>query len=341
MISCLASEVVQRKDYLSEDEVTTLYFGGGTPSLLDIDHLSEITNAVKNNFKLANNCEFTMETNPDDINPEQLESWLKLGVNRLSIGTQSFREKDLDWMNRAHTNEESIQSIQLAKDAGFKNVSIDLIYGLPEQSLEDWKDQLQQAIELDVQHLSCYCLTVEERTALKKWVEIGKLVIPDDDVQSMQFRLMKDMFEAVGFEHYEISNFAKPGFASQHNSSYWQGEKYLGIGPSAHSFDGVKRRWNVANNQKYMKLLSTGDYFEEETLSQTDKFNELILTGLRTVRGVDLVELQGIMEIPASVSEQIQEAEKRGWVEVSGNCIKLTGQGWLMADHISSAFFIV
>jgi oxygen-independent coproporphyrinogen-3 oxidase len=243
-------------------------------------------------------------------------------------------------MNRAHNVNDSVSSIEEAKRIGFDNISIDLIYGLPNQSVEEWRKQLEKAIDMDIQHLSCYCLTVEDRTALKKWVEIGKISVPEDDLQSEHFLIAKEMLGEAGFDHYEISNYAKPGFTSQHNSSYWHGERYLGIGPSSHSFDGSKRRWNVSNNHQYMKLMKSGDYFEFETLSPKDRFNEMILTGFRTSRGVNLELLNSIHEIPSATRQQMKEAQEKGWLQLNNTTMSLTGDGWLMADYISSTFFI-
>jgi oxygen-independent coproporphyrinogen-3 oxidase len=342
MLQAIEMELIQRKDYLDGKAVETVYFGGGTPSLLTSKELERLMSLISTHFTVVDGVEITLESNPDDISAERLKEWAKAGVNRLSIGIQSFKPSDLEWMNRAHNVKEASDCIQLAQSEGFDNITVDLIYGLPGLTLEEWQDHIHKVIDFKVPHVSAYCLTVEENTALSNWVSKGKIMPANEDQQSDQFQMLQRILEENGFSQYEISNFSKPGYESKHNSNYWKAKWYLGIGPSAHSFNGSSRQWNVANNQKYMKgVESNGTYFELETLSSTDQFNELILTGLRTVYGVNLELLESKKPLTKHFNQKCDSFEENGWMTRSKNSIKLTRSGRLKADFIASELFTV
>ena len=288
LVAALLKEIELQQEYFGQETVETIYFGGGTPSLLQIEDLILEIDKIRSIYTVAENAEITLETNPDDITEEKLIRWKEVGINRLSIGIQSFFEEDLQWMNRAHNVQQAIDNLQLAKNY-FDNITIDLIYGTPLLTNEKWKQNVDTAIAFSVPHLSCYALTVEPKTPLQKMINSGKAEDVDPYKQSEQFLLLMQWLEEAGYEHYEISNFAKPGFCSRHNSSYWQGRKYLGIGPSAHSFDGSSRQWNVSNNTSYIESISKGIIpFEKEILTPVQKMNEYIMTSLRTSEGLNL-----------------------------------------------------
>jgi len=342
MIASLIQEIELQKEYLKGKAIETIYFGGGTPSLLTIDELNQILSKIHSTFNTENLLEVTLEANPDDINTEVVQAWKSIGVNRLSIGLQSFKESDLKWMNRAHNVEESFTCVKSAIDGGIPNLTVDLMYGLPDLSNEEWRNHIQTVIDLGVQHVSAYCLTVEEGTLLDKEVEKGTIVPPGDDLQAEQFLILVDTLEQNGIMQYEISNFGRPGFESKHNSNYWKGTHYLGIGPSAHSFDGKSRSWNVANNQKYMQQIALAkDWNETEILSKNDVFNELILTGLRTIEGVNLAQLDAISPLDDKINKQIDQFCSENLMEQSNNSIRLTKIGRLQADRIASDMFRV
>jgi oxygen-independent coproporphyrinogen-3 oxidase len=288
MMQAINREAALRHNYINEP-VYTVYFGGGTPSLLKVEDLRLIIENVRSLFVITEDAEITMEANPDDITEEKLTKWKFAGINRLSIGIQSFFEEDLQWMNRAHNATQALQSIRLARQTGFENITIDLIYGTPTLTDEKWKQNVDTALSLNVPHLSCYALTVEPKTALDKMIMQGKKENVDAEKQSRHFELLMQWLNDAGYEHYEISNFAKPNFRSEHNSSYWQGKSYLGLGPSAHSFNGNSRQWNIANNSLYIKSIEEGVVpFEEEQLTAIQQLNEYIMTSLRTMEGLSL-----------------------------------------------------
>lgn len=342
MIDALCTEIRLRMTHKSAPKsIKTLYFGGGTPSLLHELEMKLILDTLGEFIHLSDLEEFTVEANPDDIDAEHLESWKALGVNRLSIGVQSFDDADLKWMNRAHNADESQKSIELAQQYGFHNLTIDLMYGLPNQSLASWGKQLDLALALNVSHISSYCLTVEERTALKKFVDQGVLTIPDEDLITQQFELMVAKLESNNFEHYEISNFAKAGAHALHNSNYWRGEHYLGIGPSAHGFDGTQRYWNISNNREYIKILGLGELPETiEVLTPQNKFNELIMTGLRTSWGVDFNALNRILKVDSDFVELLDNMNKKGEIEWFDSHFRLTKRAKLRADYYASTLFV-
>lgn len=342
MLAALKQEIRERQTYLKHQPLETIYFGGGTPSLLTREEILSILSTIDDCFEVSDTAEITLESNPDDCTESNLTAWQELGVNRLSIGIQSFKQSDLEWMNRAHTVEEARDCVLLAQKTGFDNITVDLMYGLPNLTPEEWKSHIETVIEWGVPHISSYCLTVEERTVLDKKVRDGVLKVPDDEGQSEQFEMLVDTLEDNGILQYEISNFSRPGFESRHNTNYWKGVWYLGIGPSAHSFNGASRSWNVANNQEYMRLIEQGEAaFTEELLTPQDQFNELLLTGLRMTSGVSLKKLEAISNPPDHFFERLQDFEKAGWALVSGDQLVLTRDGRLRADYIASELFLV
>jgi oxygen-independent coproporphyrinogen-3 oxidase len=341
MIATICQEIVLRAFELKGEKLKSIYFGGGTPSLLTKQELKDILTQTKRLFHIEKDAEITLEANPDDINIHQLKIWRDAGINRLSIGIQSFRAEDLSWMNRAHSVEEAENAVRLAQEAGFQNITVDLIYGLPNLTLEEWKGHIQRVLDMDVPHLSAYCLTVEEKTALNKLVKEKKIIPANEDQQSDQFELLVSMTELAGFEQYEISNFAKNGQYAVHNTNYWTGQAYLGIGPSAHSFDGESRRWNVSNNRKYMEYMGKDtSWFSTEKLSKNERWNELLLTGLRTNFGVSIDQLKKINPISPAIDAKIAEFVAYGWMEKTPTLLKLTKEGKLKADYIASELFL-
>lgn len=341
VISAIANEITLQQNYLSEP-VETIYFGGGTPSLLNAGELQKLLTAVKEHFDISSSAEITLESNPDDITEEKLAEWKSTGINRISIGIQSFYEKDLQWMNRAHDAAQAKQSILLAQAAGFENITIDLIYGTPVLSDEEWIHNIETAIDLKVPHLSCYALTVEQGTALSKMIDQKKKKNTDEEKQQRHFQLLTERTAPAGFEHYEISNFAKPGFRSRHNSSYWSGKAYLGLGPSAHSFKDNTRQWNISNNTLYVKSIQQNIVpFEIETLTPVQQMNEYIMTGLRTLEGISLKTIQ--QKWSADYSQQILNAStkyiKEGLAEIKDGRIILTTLGKFYADGIAADLF--
>ena len=289
MVNAIIKELELQKDFLEGKPVETIYFGGGTPSLLTVDELNSVFEKIYTLHHVKSGVEITLEANPDDLTKEKLKALKQTPINRLSIGIQSFFEDDLKFMNRAHNAFEAEACIENAKAIGFDNLTIDLIYGTPTMSDEQWNLNIQKALDFDIPHLSCYCLTVEPNTALDYFVRTKK-ALPVDDVQaSRQFELLIEKTTENSYEHYEISNFAKPGWYSKHNSSYWKGKPYLGVGPAAHSFDGQNRQWNIAHNPKYLKAIEKGNVpFEKEILTTAQRYNEYVMTSLRTIWGTEI-----------------------------------------------------
>ncbi len=319
------------------DNIETIYFGGGTPSLCNKDEIQSIIEKLRSFFNVSPAAEITLEANPDDISKEKLYDWKQAGINRLSIGVQSFFEEDLAWMNRAHNAKQAEDSLELAV-AAFDNITIDLIYGTPGLTDEKWKQNVEKAISFGVPHLSCYALTVEPKTPLDKLIRQHQAEDINPDKQSEQFLLLMHWLENAGYEHYEISNFAKPGFRSRHNSSYWLGKKYIGFGPSAHSFDGNARWWNVANNNTYIDSINKGIIpFEKEQLTKTQKLNELIMISLRTAEGLDL------SKINKTESTKLQAASRKyienDLMKLENNFLRLTRGGKPLADGIAADLF--
>ncbi|NSL89138.1 radical SAM family heme chaperone HemW [Chitinophaga sp. Mgbs1] len=343
LVAALLKEIVLQKDYLSGETVQTIYFGGGTPSLLTVAELQQLLDALRSTFPVAADAEITLEANPDDLDSGRLESLRDAGINRLSIGIQSFHEADLRWMNRAHNSEQALRCITDAQKVGFRNITIDLIYGGPTLTDEGWQENVAQTIALGIPHISCYALTVEPGTALDHFISKKKMEPTDPDKAARHFELLMQWLEAAGFEHYEISNFGKPGWHSRHNSSYWQGQQYLGLGPSAHSFNGHSRQWNIANNAQYIRSLAAGKVPSElETLTTAMQFNEYIMTSLRTASGCNLEWVAEKFSAPQS-SQLLASSQpfiSKGWMEQKGETLRLTKAGRLFADGIAADLFI-
>ncbi|WET48738.1 radical SAM family heme chaperone HemW [Chryseobacterium indologenes] len=345
MLRAMKTEIQLRKGELENRSLKSLYFGGGTPSILSVDEINSLIDEVLHSFSFEKDIEITLEANPDDLDKNFLKQLAGTPVNRLSIGTQSFFEEDLKLMNRAHTASEAEGSIKRAQDFGFENLSIDLIYGSPTSNLEIWKENLHKTIALEVPHISSYALTVEPKTALDNWISKGKVKSPKEEEQNREFYYLSDFLKDHGFEHYEVSNFAKPGFYSRHNSSYWKYQEYLGIGPSAHSYNGADiRSWNIANNQQYIKKLSTKLLAkEEEILSKEDQFNEMIMIGLRTIWGVDLKRLKEKFDdrFMEYFQNEIRHKINEGILIIDNDHLKIPEKHWFMADGIASDLFMV
>ncbi len=344
MIAALLKEIDIQRNYLENEPVETVYFGGGTPSLLTASELKSILERLKDHFAVSPHAEITLEANPDDIAEEIVTDWKKVGINRLSLGIQSFFEEDLQWMNRAHNAVQAKKSLQLASQY-FDNMTIDLIYGTPSLTDEKWKQNVEQVFSFNIPHISCYALTVEPKTPLNKMIREGKTDNINPDKQSEQFLLLMQWMEDAGYEHYEISNFAKPGFRSKHNSSYWLGKKYLGIGPSAHSFNGESRQWNIANNTAYIRSLKTNILsFEKELLTEEQRMNEYIMISLRTKEGIDLSVVEKKYgkkkkeELAAAGKKYIQSGKM---IITASDHFVLTREGKLFADGIAGDLFTI
>jgi oxygen-independent coproporphyrinogen-3 oxidase len=340
-VAALLKESELRSDYLQGERVETIYFGGGTPSLLTTDDLQRLMDQLRQTFDIAPDAEVTWEANPDDIVTSRLRAWKKSGINRLSIGIQSFFDQDLRWMNRAHDAQQAHLSIQSSKDEGL-NLTIDLIYGTPTLSDEHWLKNLDLAIGLEVPHLSCYALTVEPGTALHKNMMLHKSPSIEQADQARQFTLMADKLQSAGYDHYEISNFALPDKRSRHNSGYWLGKSYLGLGPSAHSYDGTSRQWNVSSNRRYLASLAHSELaFEKEELTPVQVVNEYLMVSLRTSEGINLDYFQSAFGSAASESlrRQSQPYIQGGRMRLSKGSLTLTEAGKLFADGIAADLF--
>ncbi|MCX6199815.1 MAG: radical SAM family heme chaperone HemW [Bacteroidetes bacterium] len=340
-IQSLLREIELSNGYLQRERIETLYLGGGTPSQLTISALKLIMEKLQSVYDLSSLQEFTIETNPDDLTEEkikELSELKKYGLNRFSIGVQSFFDEDLKYMNRAHNAEEAIASIKRVQHAGFENITIDLIYGTPTMNDENWKRNLDIAFDLNVPHISSYALTVEPKTSLDKKILKGESKPVDEEQSARQFKILLDEMRLHGFEQYEISNFARDKKYALHNSNYWFGKKYLGLGPSAHSFNSVSRRWNVSNNVNYINSLEKNELnFEEEILTEAQKVNEKIMTSLRTMWGLKLSEVR------SPKSEEIQKSLKQidaAHYTFENGILKLTDEGKLFADSIAAQLFI-
>ena len=338
----MKKEINLTSSFINNEITETIYFGGGTPSLLSTDEIKSLLISATENYNIAADAEITLEANPDDITKNKLHQWKAAGINRLSIGIQSFKQEDLQWMNRAHNAVQALQCINMAREEGFTNFSIDLIYGTPTLSDDDWKSNVQMAIALKVPHISCYALTVEPATALQKMIAQKKKEDVDADKQANHFLMLMAWLQTAGYEHYEISNFALPGFRSKHNSSYWQGKHYIGIGPSAHSYFGNVRKWNVSNNALYIKSLQENLVpYQEEKLSVTQQLNEYIMTSLRTIEGLNLslVTTKFGEEKSYTLLKQSEQYLKNKNLIVSNDKLILTTQGKFFADGIAADLF--
>ena len=343
MVLALEKELEFRKNESQNEIIETIYFGGGTPSILTIDDLQFLIDTVYKHYKVVENPEITLEANPDDLDEETILQYANSPINRLSIGVQSFFEDDLKLMNRAHNSEEAKKCLKFATQH-FENISIDLIYGMPNMSNEKWMKNIETALGYNISHISSYALTVEPKTTLHKMIKSGNIPTLDDDVAQQHFHILIDKLQENGFLHYELSNFGKPNYFSKNNTAYWLGKKYIGIGPSAHSFNGESRSWNVANNSLYLKSIAENKLpSESETLSKTDQYNEYIMTGLRTIWGVSLEKVK--TEFGSSYLDYLlQQAEKYisdNLLEVENNILITTKKGKFLCDGIASDLFLL
>jgi oxygen-independent coproporphyrinogen-3 oxidase len=341
LVLALAKEITLRKKEFENECIETIYFGGGTPSVLTMEEINFLIQHVYQNFEVSENPEITLEANPDDLSETYLVALSESPVNRLSIGVQSFFEADLQMMNRAHNSEEAIKCLEIATRY-FDNISIDLIYGIPGMTNERWSQNIQKALDFGISHISSYALTVEPKTALNTLIKNGKIAPPQDDVAQEHFMILVDTLEANGFIHYELSNFGKEHCFSRNNSAYWLGKKYLGIGPSAHSYDGVSRSWNVANNTIYINKIESNVLPNEmETLTLTDRYNEYIMTGLRTIWGVSLrrIEMEFGKDYLDYLNQQMQSFLIEGLLVVEDEVLRPTKKGKFLTDGIASDLF--
>lgn len=341
MSNCLRRELLFRRKYLDQP-VETIYFGGGTPTVLTSDQLKKLLHTVQELFTGTGNQEITVEANPDDLNTTLCASLLKAGFNRISIGIQSFQEADLKRMNRRHTAEQAIRSVQIARDAGYENISVDLIYGLPGMAMDTWKRNVEKAFSLNVQHISAYYLSIEKGTIFYRWKKQGILQEQDEKEGLEQFRLLNRLAAEAGFVHYEISSYAKNGYQSKHNSAYWKGIPYVGIGPSAHSFNGKERQWNISHNARYMRAIEKGVIpAEKEQLTGTMQFNEAVMTGFRTSGGLNLAELSEKFgsDVGAYCQNKAEKYLRNGWMISKQGKMMLTEEGMFISDSIIADFF--
>lgn len=343
MVLALANEIRLRKSEFQNETVETIYFGGGTPSILQIADLRFLIDEIFRHYNVVESPEITVEANPDDLPENRIIELSASKVNRLSIGIQSFFEDDLKMMNRAHNAEEAKKSLELAAQF-FDNISIDLIYGIPGMPNEKWQQNIKTALSYNIPHISSYALTVEPKTALHSFVQKGIIPQPDDEAAQEQFQILVDTLAENGFVHYELSNFGKENYFSKNNTAYWHGKKYIGIGPSAHSYDGEKRGWNVSNNALYLKAIQENKLpIETETLSQTDRYNEYIMTGLRTIWGVSLTRVEN--EFGKNHLDYLQKQSEKyladGLLFVADNVLRTTQKGKFLSDGIASDLFLL
>ena len=344
MLKSIKKEIEMRQSYLNDATINSIYFGGGTPSILKKQEIKSIISTIYRLFNIDKNAEITLECNPDDLSKKQLIALKEIGINRLSIGIQSFDDADLKFMNRSHNAKQATQCVTLAKEQGFNNITIDLIYGLPNQSNKKWEENLTKMFNLGIQHFSAYALTVEPKTALNHLIDIKKIIPTKDETTVEHFNALVEMAAENDFIHYEISNFGKKGFFSDHNSAYWKNQHYLGIGPSAHSFNGTSRQWNIASNKQYIeKVNANSSYFEIEPLTNAQQYNEYVFTGLRTIWGVDLnyISTQFGIEAKQYFEKQVSNWKNQGKIKQQNNNYTLTEKGKIYADGIASDLFVV
>ncbi len=336
LMDCLIKEISLRKEYLKESP-NTIYFGGGTPSILSAEEIKAILQAIHEHFYIKNNCEVTLEANPDDLSIEYLQELKKLEINRLSIGVQSFDDVQLKAINRRHSAKTAFNSIEMAQKSGFDNISIDLIYGLPEQSFKSWKKQVDKAMILDIQHLSAYGLIYEENTPLWEQVKKGKIVPIDDETIIEMYKYLVEACMKNNFEHYEISNFAKPGFRSKHNSAYWTESNYIGFGPAAHSYNGDSRQWNISSISQYCQKIEQNEiFYEKEILTLQDKYNDFVMVSLRTMDGINLETLQSRFgeKMYNHCLKSANSFIKHGKLIHSNGFLRLSFEGIMISDQI-------
>lgn len=343
MLNALRNEIKLRRQYLGNEKIETIYFGGGTPSVLDSEDIHALIGEITSTFDVYDHAEITLEANPDDLHAQKVKELRQTPVNRFSIGVQSFYEEDLKWMNRAHNSTEAESSVKRVQDAGFENITVDLIYGFPLLSNIKWEQNIQKLLELGIPHISSYSMTVEPKTALAMFIAKGKEKAMNENQSSEQFMTLINRLTEAGFEHYEISNFAKPGMYSKHNSNYWEGVNYLGIGPSAHSFNGESRQWNIANNHRYISEIQENKIPAElEFLTPENRINEYIMTSLRTSKGMDLdliAEKFGT-EYSNRIQKELEVFLEKDWLSINDKKVILNLEGKLFADLIASELFI-
>ncbi len=343
MIVAICKEIILRKDEFSNATVETIYFGGGTPSVLSTIEINTILNTITNNYVVVDTPEITLEANPDDLTIDKIIALSKSSVNRLSIGIQSFFEEDLILMNRAHNAHEARECLAIAKQY-FENITIDLIYGIPNMQLDRWKQNIQFALDLDIPHISCYALTVEPKTALEKLIQKGRIAPVNDSLALSHFEYLIHILSTNGFDHYELSNFGKPDFYSKNNTAYWLGKKYLGIGPSAHSYNGTNRSWNINNNIKYINAIMANKLPNEvETLTITDRYNEYVMTGLRTMWGISIQKIKhdyGDSYATYALQQATNHLEDKLLV-LENDVLRISTKGKFLSDGIASDLFFV
>jgi len=344
MVEAICKEIELQQDYLGGEIIESIYFGGGTPSVLEENQLVSIFNTLYKYHTISQEAEITFEANPDDITPSKLKMLYQNGINRLSVGIQSFDEEILKWMNRAHNSKEAFKCLEWINKSEFNNFSLDLIYGIPNSTHETWEKDLKTLVDFQPPHISSYCLTIEPDTVFGRWQQKGKLSEASEDYASQQFLHLAEFLQISGYEHYEVSNFAKEGFHSKHNSSYWQQKPYLGIGPSAHSYDGRNRQFNVSNNAKYLKALQKNEIPAEiDILKAEDRINEYLMTSLRTSVGCDLQYLKNELnyDLLKNAKPQIEQWKSSELCILEGDHLKLTLKGRLLADKLASDLFLV
>lgn len=341
MVKSIAAEIHERKAYLNEP-VETIYFGGGTPSLLSEVQVLELLNSVQQNFQVSDEVEITLEANPEDLSADKAKLFFNAGINRLSIGIQTFDEEKLKWMNRIHNSNEAVTAFENSRNAGFENISLDLIYAIPDHDQRAWEKDLKSITYLNPEHISMYGLTIEEKTVFGKWEEQSKLVQVPEDEAARQYLYAIDFLTARGYQQYEVSNFGKKDFYSRHNNAYWAGTPYLGVGPGAHSFDGRSRRFNVRNNARYLKAIKEKSAVSEtEILTETQRLNEQILTQLRTAKGLNLKVFEEMSGDSLALlhADFIHEMKQKELIEINGEFLRLTPLGFLVADEIALRLF--
>ena len=344
LVNSEIEELYLRRSYLEDEEVQTIYFGGGTPSVLSISHINDLLSAVRKNFNVSVDCEISLEANPEDLTELYLKQLYEVGINRLSIGIQSFDEDILVYLGRRHGTEMLSNMIETAQNIGFKNISLDLIYGIPGLTLERYTESIKAVLKLGVQHISAYALTIEKKTYFYKLLITNRLKEVADEEVLDHFNATIDLLALNGFSHYEVSSFSKPGFQSRHNSSYWQGKNYLGVGPAAHSFNGKSRQWNISSTKNYILNIANGSsYFEVEILNEIDKYNEYVLLGLRTANGIskNFIVDSFDKKIVAYFSKEISKLDKDEFILQDGDQICLSRKGILMSDFIIRKLFYV
>ncbi len=343
LVEAICQEIVTQQNYLGTNSLDSIYFGGGTPSILSEQELDQLFETLFKYFSIHSQTEITLEANPDDLQQKKLIQLKNSPVNRLSIGIQTFHDKQLQFLNRAHTQEEGITCIKNAQNLGFDNINVDLIYGIHGLSMQEFEKDVQQLLSLNSQHISAYCLTIEEKTAFGKWLKKGKIKEVNDQLAIQHYKLMIELFSQEGFEQYEISNFTKNSQYSKHNTSYWKGKKYLGLGPGAHSFNGSSRQYNVSNNIQYINKINKKQLpFKKEILTKKDFINEYFMTSLRTKWGCNLDYLDNHLQHKSLIEQKdlIDSFLLKKWLLLKDNHIFLTEEGKLFADYIASEFFI-